>query len=295
MVERLNQSQFEQIVRSCEPVEKLSQPARTACQGVECSYSHQACKRAFENPSITFYERFEDVFAAVYEGTADYGVVPIENTLAGSVTDNYDLITEYNLYIVGSVTVPIVHSLLGVEGSTIEGIRDVYSHPQALHQCSEFFRANRQITTHDFSNTAASAKYIADLGEPSSAAIGSLDCAEKYHLIPLKEGLQNRKDNFTRFVILSKKAVQHPQCGRISLIIRVAHRAGALYGALSRFASRKINLLKLESRPIPDSPFEFLFYWDFAGNLSDSTIQAAIQDLLQDIVFLKNLGNYPEM
>lgn len=291
----MSENSIESIIRSNEKSENLSHSAKTACQGVECSYSHAACKKAFLNPDITFYERFEDVFLAVSDGKVQYGVVPIENTLAGSVTDNYDLIAQYNLFIVGSVTVPIKHHMLGVKGSSLDDIKDVYSHPQALHQCSDYFRDNRHVTAHDFSNTAASAKYIASLNEPTSAAIGSLDCAEKYGLIVLKSELQNRHDNFTRFVVLSKEDIKHQSCKRISLIIRVSHKAGALYGALSRFAQRNISLLKLESRPIPDSPFEFLFYWDFAGNISEFPIQDAIKDLQEDIIYMKFLGNYPEI
>lgn len=271
-----------------------STPVRAACQGVECSYSHLACETAFTQPAITFYPAFEDVFSAVAQGQAEFGVVPIENTLAGSVTDNYDLLLRHELSIIGSVTVPIAHCLLGVPGAKQEQLRHIYSHPQALHQCSDFFSAHRQIEAHSYSNTAASAQYVANLGDPATAAIGSLACAGRYGLCVLEEGLQNRKDNFTRFVIIARQPIRHPLCSRISLVIRVAHRAGSLYSALSRFAQQGINLLKLESRPIPDSPFEFLFYWDFDGNLLDPKVQQVIEDLQEDVIFLRYLGNYPE-
>lgn len=271
-----------------------SAPVRAACQGVECSYSHLACETAFTQPAITFYPAFEDVFSAVAQGQAEFGVVPIENTLAGSVTDNYDLLLRHELSIIGSVTVPIAHCLLGVPGAKQEQLRHIYSHPQALHQCSDFLSAHRQIEAHSYSNTAASAQYVANLGDPATAAIGSLACAGRYGLCVLEEGLQNRKDNFTRFVIIARQPIRHPLCSRISLVIRVAHRAGSLYSALSRFAQQGINLLKLESRPIPDSPFEFLFYWDFDGNLLDPKVQQVIEDLQEDVIFLRYLGNYPE-
>lgn len=284
----------ESILRSTESPDSLLVPARVACQGVECSYSHRACKDVFEEPVITFYPQFEDVFLAVYNGNCTYGIIPIENTLAGSVTDNYDLALQYNLYLVGSVKVKITHCLLGVPGTSIETINCVYSHEQALHQCSDFFRQNPQITAQAFSNTAASAKHISQLSDPSVAAIGSPDCAERYGLDILSQNIQNRKDNFTRFVVISRQPIEHSASTRISLIIRVSHNAGSLYSALSRFAVKHINLLKLESRPIPDSPFEFMFYLDFAGNLSDESIIEAISDLQSDIIFMKYLGNYPE-
>ncbi len=145
-----------------------------ACQGVECSYSSIACRQVFCNPEITFYETFEEVFQSVIEGKNTYGVVPIENTLAGSVTDNYDLMLEYNLFIAASVTVKIDHCLLALPGTRLEEIRHIYSHPQALHQCSDFFRSHREITPHTYSNTAASAQFVAQQQNPSFGAIGSI-------------------------------------------------------------------------------------------------------------------------
>ncbi len=265
-----------------------------ACQGVECSYSSIACRQVFCNPEITFYETFEEVFQSVIEGKNTYGVVPIENTLAGSVTDNYDLMLEYNLFIAASVTVKIDHCLLALPGTRLEEIRHIYSHPQALHQCSDFFRSHREITPHTYSNTAASAQFVAQQQNPSFGAIGSIACGEKYGLKILTQGLQNRKNNYTRFVVVSKDGAASPLCSRISLILRLAHRPGALVRTLSHFAEKNINLLKLESRPIPDSPFEFLFYCDFAGNIADTNVQLALGQLPQDIIFMKFLGNYPE-
>lgn len=234
------------------------------------------------------------MFAAVSSGQRRYGVIPIENTLAGSVTDNYDLMLQYGLYIVGSVKVKIEHALLALPNASLEELRQVYSHEQALHQCSDFLKAHPQLTAHPYSNTAASAKLVAEQKDPSLAAIGSVQCARMYGLQLLMPAIQNRSDNFTRFVILAKQPLHHPDCQRISLIVRVQHRAGALYNALSRFAVRGINLLKLESRPIPDSPFEFLFYWDFDGNLDDERVVQALHQLREDTQYIQILGNYPE-
>lgn len=265
-----------------------------ACQGVECSYSNMACSQVFSDPAITFYESFEEVFQSVRDGQNLYGVVPIENTLAGSVTDNYDLMLEYNLFIAASVTIKVDHCLLALPGASLEELKHIYSHTQALHQCSDFFRSNKQLTGHAYSNTAASAQFVAREQNPSYAAIGSKACAEKYGLNILAQGLQNRKNNYTRFVVIAKDTVNSPLCNRISLILRLAHRPGALVRTLSHFADKNINLLKLESRPIPDSPFEFLFYCDFTGNIADPNVQMALGQLPQDIVFMKFLGNYPE-
>ncbi len=285
---------MEEIIRSAESAQLRALPAQTACQGVAGAFSHKACLEVFEQPDIQFYPSFEEVFAAVSSGQRRYGVIPIENTLAGSVTDNYDLMLQYGLYIVGSVKVKIEHALLALPNASLEELRQVYSHEQALHQCSDFLKAHPQLTARPYSNTAASAKLVAEQKDPSLAAIGSVQCARMYGLQLLMPAIQNRSDNFTRFVILAKQPLHHPDCQRISLIVRVQHRAGALYNALSRFAVRGINLLKLESRPIPDSPFEFLFYWDFDGNLDDERVVQALHQLREDTQYIQILGNYPE-
>lgn len=285
---------IEQIIRKGEDPASLLQKASAACQGVAGAFSHKACLQVFADPDIQFYPAFEDVFAAVSSGERRYGIIPIENTLAGSVTDNYDLMLQYHLYIVGSVKVKIEHSLLAIPGASKEQIVRAYSHEQALHQCTDFFKQNPNISPIPYSNTAASAKFVSQQHDPTLAAIGSEQCAKMYGLQILQQGIQNRRDNFTRFVVLARNPVEDPGCGRISLVVRVQHKAGALYNALSRFAEQKINLLKLESRPIPDSPFEFLFYWDFAGNMKDEAVKRALGDLAQDIEYLKFLGNYPE-
>lgn len=284
---------IEQTIRSGES-SSCSHPAECACQGVAGAFSHHACLEVFEQPDIRFYPHFEDVFEAVSRGERRYGIIPIENTLAGSVTDNYDLMLQYHLSIVGTVKVKIEHSLLALPDAQQEQIRQIYSHEQALHQCSDFLKQHPQITSHPYSNTAASAKFVASQNDPSLAAIGSPDCAQMYGLKVLSHSIQNRRDNFTRFVVLAQQPISHPACGRISLIVRVQHQAGALYRALSRFADQQINLLKLESRPIPDSPFEVMFYWDFAGNMQEQRVQTALQNLRQDVDYLKILGNYPE-
>ncbi len=266
-----------------------------ACQGVDCSYSSMACNKAFIQPEIHFYPNFEDVFAAVSSGDCAYGVIPIENTLAGSVTENYDLMLEYNLSIVGSVTIPVDHCLLTLPEVNLSDLKLVLSHPQALHQCSEFLKSNSHLSQREFSNTAAAAQYVAEQQNSSLAAIGSSACAEKYGLQILGQGIQNRKNNFTRFLVISRENICTPECNRMSMVFRLSHRPGSLIHALSHFAERNINLLKLESRPIPDSPFEFVFYCDFSGNYEDADIQSAMGKLPRDLVYMKFLGNYPDI
>jgi len=173
---------MEEIIRSAESAQLRALPAQTACQGVAGAFSHKACLEVFEQPDIQFYPSFEEVFAAVSSGQRRYGVIPIENTLAGSVTDNYDLMLQYGLYIVGSVKVKIEHALLALPNASLEGLRQVYSHEQALHQCSDFLKAHPQLTAHPYSNTAASAKLVAEQKDPSLAAIGSVQCARMYGL-----------------------------------------------------------------------------------------------------------------
>ncbi len=276
-------------------LKNTSEALPIACQGVDCSYSSIACKRAFEEPDIHFYSTFEEVFSAVHEGRSRYGVIPIENTLAGCVTETYDLLLEYDLFIVASIAIPIEHCLLALPNASIEEVKTVFSHPQALHQCRDFLKKNPQLAPREFSNTAASAQYVACENDPTYAAIGSEACAEKYHLKILQKGIQNRKNNFTRFIVIAKDKVEGPLCERISVILRLSHHPGALYRTLSHFAQHSINLLKLESRPIPDSPFEFLFYCDFTGNMDDPQIQLIMKELPNDLIFIKYLGNYPEL
>ena len=197
---------MEEIIRSAESAQLRALPAQTACQGVAGAFSHKACLEVFEQPDIQFYPSFEEVFAAVSSGQRRYGVIPIENTLAGSVTDNYDLMLQYGLYIVGSVKVKIEHALLALPNASLEELRQVYSHEQALHQCSDFLKAHPQLTAHPYSNTAASAKLVAEQKDPSLAAIGSVQCARMYGLQLLLPAIQNRSDNFTRFVIPTASA-----------------------------------------------------------------------------------------
>jgi len=268
---------------------------KVACQGVDCSYSSMACNKAFIQPDIHFYPSFEDVFLAVSSGDCAYGVIPIENTLAGSVTENYDLMLEHNLAIVGSVTIPVDHCLLTLPGADLMELSTVYSHPQALHQCSDFFKANPQLKSREFSNTAAAAQYVAQQQDKSLAAIGSSACAEKYGLCIHSKGIQNRKRNYTRFLVISPYNICTPECTRMSMVFRLSHRPGSLIHALNHFAQRNINLLKLESRPIPESPFEFVFYCDFSGNYEDADIQSAMGKLPMDLIYMKFLGNYPEI
>ncbi len=266
-----------------------------ACQGVDCSYSSMACHKAFINPDIHFYSYFEDVFVSVSNGDCDYGVIPIENTLAGSVTENYDLMLEYNLSIVGSVTIPVDHCLLTLPDAEKSDLKLVLSHTQALHQCSDFFKNHSQLSQREFSNTAAAAQHVAEKQDKSLAAIASSACAEKYNLQILEQGIQNRKNNFTRFLVISRESICTPECERMSMVFRLSHKPGSLVHALSHFAQQNIDLLKLESRPIPDSPFEFVFYCDFTGNYEDDGIQTAMGKLPRDLIYMKFLGNYPEI
>ena len=202
--------EIERIIRLNESEDTLSLPAQAACRGWRGpSPTRPACRRLSSRTS-GFIPTFEEVFQAVSSGERLYGVIPIENTLAGSVTDNYDLMLRYHLFIVGSVTVKIEHSLLTLPGGKLEDLRQVYSHEQALHQCSDFFKANPQLTATPYSNTAASAKFVAEAGDPTLAAIGSEQCAKMYGLQVLQQGIQNRRDNFTRFVILARSRCWTP-------------------------------------------------------------------------------------
>jgi chorismate mutase/prephenate dehydratase len=243
--------------------------AVVACQGTEGSNSMAACEKLFERPSIMYFNAFEGVFGAVDKNLCRYGILPIENSLHGSVTDVYQLMKKYQFSIVRSIKLKINHLLLAKPGVTLSDIKRVYSHEQALAQCGEYLK-NMKVEIIPVENTATAAKMVADTND--AAAISSLPCAELYNLSILDENIQNSDNNYTKFICISKKLEIYPGARRISLMMTLPHRPGSLYQLIAKFAALGINLTKLESRPLPDKDFEFMFYFDLDISVYDEAV-----------------------
>jgi len=243
--------------------------AVVACQGTEGANSTTACERLFERPSIMYFNTFEGVFAAVDKGLCQYGVLPIENSLHGSVTDVYDLMNKYRFSIVQGVKLKINHVLLAKPGAKIGDIRKIYSHEQALGQCSDFLKGSN-IAIEACENTAMAAKMISQGDAMDVAAISSAQCAELYNLVVLSEDVQNSDNNYTKFICISKRLEIYPGARKISLMTTVSHRPGSLYQLIAKFAALGINMTKLESRVMPNKDSEAMFYFDFDLSVYDN-------------------------
>lgn len=271
--------------------------AKVACQGVEGAYSQKASERLFRRPDISYADTFRDAFRMVASGECKYGVLPIENSLHGSVGEVYDLLKEFKnkIHIVRSIKIPIHHVLLGKKDADISEIRQVYSHSQAIGQCSEFLRDHPEINVNVVKNTALAAKMVAESDRKDVAAISSYDCAALYGLSVLDDELQNSDNNHTRFICISKDLEIYPGSSRIAVMFTVPHRAGSLVSILSRFNVIGVNLTKLESRPIKGRDFEFMFYAEIESYGSDEELISYLCELdnrPEEFVFL---GKYTEI
>jgi chorismate mutase/prephenate dehydratase len=267
-----------------------------ACPGAEGSYAQQAVSAMFKTPTILFFGNFEKVFEAVEKGLCPYGILPIENSAAGSVSQVYDLMVKHRFHIVRSVRVKIDHVLLGCRGATLDGVREVSSHPHALAQCGTFLKAHPKIKATPGVNTAVAAKELAASGRRDQAVIASRTCAELYGLDVVAEGIADAAFNYTRFICISKNLEIYPDAGKFSIMLSLPHRPGALNGLISKFAAIDVNLTKLESRPIPGMDFEFRFTFDFEAPPTDTAVLALLSELSQDpgIEHFTFLGAYAE-
>lgn len=269
--------------------------AAVAVQGVEGAYSQQACDKLFSLPSILYFNQFEGVFQAVREGLCRYGILPIENSSAGSVTAVYDLMKKYNFHIVRSIKLKVDHALLANPGARLEDIREIVSHDQGLSQCSEFLKEHPEIKAVPMANTAAAAQYVAQSGRMDAAAISSRSCAQLYGLKTLLENFQNSDHNYTRFICISKELEIYPGANKISLMLTLPHQPGSLYNLISRFSALGLNLTKLESRPMPGKDFEFMFYFDFDASCYAPETAAMLGGLARDLESFTFLGSYSEV
>ena len=268
---------------------------KAACFGVEGTYANSASIKAFPNGQIEFCSTFQDVFSAICSGEAEFGIVPIENSSAGSVTEVYDLMLKYRLYIAMAIDIPVNHVLAVKKGVNFSEITKIYSHHQALYQCSHFLKNFSHIKAETYLSTAAAAKMVAESDDNSIGAICSEDAAEKYGLDIIKRGFQNDPNNKTRFIVISKKMYISEKSEKISLCFALPHKTGSLYSILSRFAANGLNLTKIESRPIIGTDFEYLFYLDFTGNVNDKSTMKLICALSEELTEFSFLGNYEEI
>lgn len=229
---------------------------------------------------------------AIAEGAADYAVLPIENSSAGIVADNYDLLVNFENYIVGEQIIKCEHALLGLPGTKLEDIRTVYSHQQALSQCEEYLDQHREWQQIPYDNTARAAKKVAEEKDPSQAAIGSKFAAEYFGLEILAEHVYYNEANSTRFIIVTNQRIFRRDATKISICFEVPHHSGALYNILSHFIYNNLNMNKIESRPIPGRNWEYRFFVDFDGNLNDSAVKNALRGIREEATNMKILGNY---
>ncbi|MGN8800446.1 prephenate dehydratase [Candidatus Merdisoma sp. HCP28S3_D10] len=266
---------------------------RVVYQGVEGAYAQQAMFAFFGEDVNHFHvERWRDAMDAIAEGMADYAVLPIENSTAGIVNDNYDLLGEYDNYIVGEQIISIQHALLGTPDAKISDIRTVYSHPQGLMQCAKYLDEHRDWQQISVLNTAVAAKKVAEEKDKTQAAIASTLAGRQQGLKMLDEGINRSMNNSTRFLIVTNQPIFCRDAKKVSICFEVTHESGCLYNVLSHFIFNNLNMCRIESRPIPDRNWEYHFFVDFEGNLNDSAVKNALRGIREEALNLKILGNY---
>ena len=271
------------------------QTGLVACQGVEGAYSQIACEKIFKNPFIMYFKSFEAVFSAIDQGLCQYGILPIENSTAGSVNKVYDLMIEHNFSIVRTFRLKIDHNLLVNPGTNLANIKEVYSHEQAIGQCSKFLNSLNGVRVIPCDNTAMAAKMVAEKGDRHAAAISSHPCAALYGLTCLNDSIQDSDNNYTRFICITKDPVIYAGANRISLIIAFDNRPGALYEILSKLAALDINMTKLESCPVAGSDFEFVFFLELDASVQDPSVLAMLEEMERSCAEFQFLGNYAEV
>lgn len=274
------------------PARALPNRAIVACQGTEGAYAQQACEKLFEYPSILYFTSFNDVFSAVEKGMCKYGILPLENSTAGSVTQVYDLMEQHAFHIVGACRLRIDHCLMRRKGA-VGPIRKIVSHEQALRQCSDWLEKQMGVVTQPMENTAVAAAYVVSAGD-DVAVIASSVCADLYHLEIVEENIANVQNNFTRFICIARDMQVYPNAGKVSIMFNLPHAPGALNSIISRLALAGVNLTKLESRPIPGREFEFRFFFDFEADLQDPAVVDLICELEKRTEHFVFLGAYAE-
>ena len=287
---------YESVKEALENTPQLfPQRAMVACQGIEGAYSQIACDSIFKSPSIMYFKSFDNVFKAVESGMCQYGILPIENSTAGSVNTIYDLMLRHNFSIVRSARLKVSHNLLAKYGTKLSNVKEIFSHEQAINQCAAFLAGMKGVKVTVVENTAVAAKMVAESGDPGVAALSSRFCAEHYGLQTLQANVQDQDNNYTRFICISKKPEIYPGADRTSFMMIISHKPGSLYNVLSKFYALGINLRKLESRPLPDREFEFMFYFDIESSVYAPEMEKLFLDLESESEEFRYLGTYNEV
>lgn len=270
--------------------------SKVGCYGLPGSFTYEAMESFFEgrDKEESYYSRFEDLVAAVKNGTIHYGVIPIENSSTGGITEVYDLIRRYDVRVAGEKCLPIEQYLMGLPGATLEGLREVYSHPQGFQQSRRFFRNFPSIIQHPSFSTSESAVFVKKKGDPAVAAVAGKAAARLYGLSILAGPVNTDTTNCTRFFILSNQEEQIEGADKITLVVQLSHTPGALYRALGCFDRAGLNLMNLESRPMEHHPFEYFFHIDVMGNLKEEKVQRALAELKGEAFMVRILGNYKQ-
>lgn len=269
-------------------------PYEIGCFGPEGSFTHQALEDFFTGKEYVrhHYNTFEEVVSNISNGTLDYAVLPIENSSTGGITDVYDLLRKYDCFIVGEQQVKIEQNLMGIKGASLSNIRTVYSHPQGFKQSKEFFKDYPQMEQVPFFSTSRSAEEVAAKQDPTIAAVAGKKAAELYGLEILAPSINYNSNNYTRFVVISRQRQNVPNANKITLIIAVKHETGSLYKMLASFYHTGLNLMNLESRPMGDKSWEYYFYIDVSGNLTDPVVIDVLKEIEETSTYCKILGNY---
>lgn len=271
----------------------VSTSCKIGFQGVAGSFSHEAVIEYFgEELETNCYLNFKDVFEAIDKDEIKYGVLPIENSSTGGVAEVYDLLGKYSFHIIGEKCIKVNHNLLGIKGTQISSIEEVYSHAQGFLQCSNYFENRDTWKLIPYFNTAKSAQYISTINLNTKACVASKKAAQIYGLDILKENINNSKNNHTKFIIISKVMEINDQCDKISVVISLPHKVGSLYSILKHFTLNNANLLKIESRPIADNSWKYLFYIDFNGNILSQKSKDILNSIESESLYYKLLGNY---
>ncbi len=268
----------------------MDNASKVGCQGTVGANSEAAARAFFPDQKIWFYPTFEQVFEAVEGGTLEYGVLPTYNSTSGTVTQTVDLMGKYNFFITAMNQVRVTHCLAALPSAKLENISAVYSHPQALSQCSDFLDA-RNLTRRDYSNTATAAQMVAESGDQTIAAICSEDCAARNHLTVIASKISNVVPNYTQFICITKDMQVDPNASVISVMLTISNEPGSLSRILNKFFLYGLDMTKIESRPIQDGSFDVIFHIDFKGNLRDRSIAAFLNDLCKSCREFKLLGN----
>ncbi|WP_297420010.1 prephenate dehydratase [Clostridium sp.] len=301
LMEVSRELQSRKIIEAEEAIEKKAdleeikniKKGKIGYYGVPGSFSEEAMLKYFgkvEEPNA--YDEFEDVFLAVKNDEIKYGVVPIENSSAGAVSKVYDLLYKYGFYIVGEECIKINQNLVGVKGATLDTIKEVYSHPQPIEQSTEFLKNHSDWKIIPYHSTSACAKFISDLKDTSKAAIASNRAASIYGLEIVEEKINNKSDNSTRFIIISKELEWDENCNKVSVVFSLEHKAGTLYKLLRHFAENNINMLKIESRPMEKGAWKYFLYVDFEGSLENEQVKKALKLIEQSSAYFKLIGGY---